>query len=39
MVKLTTYKLRSIAEKWNIKDYKKMSREELLRTLMDQSVS
>ena len=32
MVKLTTYELRSIAEKRNIKGYKKMSREELLRT-------
>ena len=32
MVNLTTYELRLIAEKRNIKDYKKMSREELLRT-------
>ena len=32
MVNLTTHKLRLIAEKRNIKDYKKMSREELLRT-------
>ena len=32
MVNLTTHKLRIIAEKRNIKDCKKMSREELLRT-------
>ena len=32
MVNLTTHELRLIAEKRNIKDYKKMSREELLRT-------
>ena len=32
MINLTTHKLRLIAEKRNIKDYKKMSREELLRT-------
>ena len=32
MVNLTTYELRLTAEKRNIKDYKKMSREELLRT-------
>ena len=32
MVSLTTHELRLIAEKRNIKDYKKMSREELLRT-------
>ena len=32
MVNLTTYELRLIAEKRNIKDYKKMSREEVLRT-------
>ena len=32
MVNLTTHKLRLIAEKRNIKDYKKMSREGLLRT-------
>ena len=32
MVNLTTHKLRLIAEKRNIKDYKKMSREKLLRT-------
>ena len=32
MVNLTTHKLRLITEKRNIKDYKKMSREELLRT-------
>ena len=32
MINLTTQELRLIAEKRNIKDYKKMSREELLRT-------
>ena len=32
MVNLTTHELRIIAEKRNIKDCKKMSREELLRT-------
>ena len=32
MINLTTYELRLIAEKRNIKDYKKISREELLRT-------
>ena len=32
MVNLTTYELRLIAKKRNVKDYKKMSREELLRT-------
>ena len=32
MVNLRTYELRLIAEKRGIKDYKKMSREELLRT-------
>ena len=32
MVNLTTHELRLITEKRNIKDYKKMSREELLRT-------
>ena len=32
MVNLTTHELRLIAEKRNIKDHKKMSREELLRT-------
>ena len=32
MINLTTHELRLIAEKWNLKDYKKMSREELLRT-------
>ena len=32
MVNLTIHELRLIAEKRNIKDYKKMSREELLRT-------
>ena len=32
MVNLTTYELRLIAEKRNIKDYKKMSRQKLLRT-------
>ena len=32
MVNLTTYKLKLMAEKRNIKDYKKMSGEELLRT-------
>ena len=32
MINLTTHELRLIAEKRNIKDYKKMSREELLRT-------
>ena len=32
MVNLTTHELGLIAEKRNIKDYKKMSREELLRT-------
>ena len=32
MVNLTTHELRLIAEKRNIKDYKKMSREKLLRT-------
>ena len=32
MVSLTTYELRLIAEKRNVKDYKKMSREESLRT-------
>ena len=32
MVNLTTHKPRLITEKRNIKDYKKMSREELLRT-------
>ena len=32
MVNLTAHKLRLIVEKRNIKDYKKMSREELLRT-------
>ena len=32
VVNLTTYELRLIAEKRNIKDYKKMSREELLGT-------
>ena len=31
MVNLTTHKLKLITEKRNIKDYKKMSREELLR--------
>ena len=31
-VNLKTYELRLIAKKRNIKDYKKMSREELLRT-------
>ena len=32
MVNLTAHELRFIAEKRNIKDYKKMSTEELLRT-------
>ena len=32
MVNLTTHELRLITKKRNIKDYKKMSREELLRT-------
>ena len=32
MVNLTTYELKLIAEIRNIKDYNKMSREELLRT-------
>ena len=32
MVNLTTYKLKLIAEKRNMKDYIKMSRKELLRT-------
>ena len=32
MVNLTTHELRLITEKRNIKDYKKISREELLRT-------
>ena len=32
MENLTTYKLRFIAEKRGIKDYKKISKEELLRT-------
>ena len=32
MENLTTYELRFITEKRGIKDYKKMSREELLRT-------
>ena len=32
MIKLTAHKLRLITEKRNIKHYKKMSREELLRT-------
>ena len=32
MEKITTYELRFITEKRGIKDYKKMSREELLRT-------
>ena len=32
MVNLATYEIRLIAEKRNIKDYQKMSREELLRT-------
>ena len=32
MVSLTTYKLRLIAEKRNIEDYKIMPREELLKT-------
>ena len=32
MVNLTTHELRLIAGKRNIKDYKKMLREELLRT-------
>ena len=32
MVNLATHELRLIAEKRNIKDYKKMSKEELLRT-------
>ena len=32
MVNFTTHKLRLIARKRNIKDYKKMSREQLLRT-------
>ena len=32
MVNLTAYELRLIAKKRNVKDYKKMSREELLRT-------
>ena len=31
MVNLTTHELRLITEKRNIKDYKQMSREELLR--------
>ena len=35
MVNLTTHKLKLIAEKRNIKDYKKMSREELLKTFDD----
>ena len=35
MVNLTTYELRLIAEKRNIKDYKKMLREELLRTFVE----
>ena len=38
MVSLTTHELRLIAEKRNIKDYRKMSREELLKLLMNQSV-
>ena len=33
MVKLTTYELRLIARKIGIKNYKNMSREELLSTL------
>ena len=33
MKNLTTHELRLIAEKNNIKDYKKMSRQYLLRTL------
>ena len=32
MENLTTYKVRLIADKRGIEDYKKMSREELLRT-------
>ena len=36
MVNLTTHKLRLIAEKRNMKDYKKMSREVLLR-IFDES--
>ena len=32
MVNLTTHELRLIAKKRNIQDYKKMSREELIRT-------
>ena len=32
MVNVTTHELKLVAEKRNIKDYKKMSREELLRT-------
>ena len=35
MVNLTTHKLRLITEKRNIKKYKKMSREELLRTFAE----
>ena len=35
MVNLTTHKLRLIAEKKNIEDYKKMSREELLETFYE----
>ena len=36
MVNLTTYELRLITEKGSIKDYKKMSREELLK-IFDES--